>query len=167
MSPSSQSPPSSPESPPQASSLSAASRRARQVVDAVVYANAVAAVVFAGGAAVGLVAGGGLVTAKYVMFFVGILAFGVATFKLRPDPPWDTERTDDGKIKVTKNDPDGRVVGSREETRFQSAIQRIPPLPWFSLPPDDRFPVGVKLFLASLAILAWSFVMETVFGVVV
>jgi hypothetical protein len=131
-----------------------------------VYANAVAAVVFVAGFGVGLVTGRGLVTAKYVMFFVGLLVFGVATFKPRPDPPWDTERTEDGKIKVTKNEPEGRVVGGREETRFQSAVQQIPPLPWYSLPPDDRLPVSVKLFVGSLATLAWSFVMETVFGVV-
>jgi hypothetical protein len=147
-------------------SPSSASRRARQVVDALVYANAVAAVVFAVGVGVGLVTGRGLVAAKHTMFFVGILTFGIATFKLRPDPPWDTERTDDGEIKVTKNEPNGRVVGGREETRFQSVVQRIPPLPWYSLPPDDRLPVGAKLFVASLATLAWSFVMETVFGVV-
>jgi hypothetical protein len=137
------------------------------VVDLLVYANAVAAVVFAVGVGVGLLAGGVLVTAKYVMFFVGLGTFGVATFKLRPDPPWDTERAEDGKITVTKNEPEGRVVGGREETRFQSAVQRIPPLPWYSLPPDDRFPVAVKLFVGSLATLAWSFVMETVFGIAV
>jgi len=151
---------------PRTSSLSPVSRRARQVVDALVYANAVAAAVFAVGLAIGLLAGGGLVTAKYVMFFVGLLTFGFATFKLRPDPPWDTERTEDGEIKVTRNEPDGRVVGGREESRFQSAVQRIPPLPWYSLPPDDRLSVAVKLFVGSLATLAWSFVMETVFGVV-
>jgi hypothetical protein len=152
--------------PAESSSLSPVSRRARQVVDAVVYANAVATVVFVVGTAIGVVTGGLLVTAKYVLFFVGIGAFGYATFKLRPDPPWDTERTEDGKLKVTKNEPEGRVVGGREETRFQSAVQQIPPLPWYSLPPDERFPASAKLFVASLAILAWSFVLETVFGVV-
>jgi hypothetical protein len=152
-------------SPPETSSLSATSRRARQVVDAFVYANAVAGVVFVVGAVLGLILGGGLVTAKYLLFTVGIFAFGYATFKLRPSPPWDTERTDEGKIKVTKNEPQGRVISEREETRFQAAVQRIPPLPWYSLPPRERLPIAAKLFLASLAILAWSFVMETVFGV--
>ena len=151
--------------PSSSTELSAASRRARQVVDAVVYANAVAAVVFALGVALGVLLGGGLVTAKYVMFVVGLLAFGYATFQLRPDPPWDTKRTDDGKIKVTKNRTDGTVVSSREETRFQAAVQRIPPLPWYSLPPNERLPVAAKMFLASLAVLGWSFVMETVFGI--
>lgn len=144
---------------------SATGRRARQAVDAVVYAVAVAGVVFGLGLAVGLLAGGGLVTAKFVMFVVGILAFGYATFQLRPDPPWDTEETEEGEIKVTRNEPDGRVMGGRDETRFQAAVQRIPPLPWYSLPPDERLSVAFKLFLASLATLAGSFVLEAVFGV--
>jgi hypothetical protein len=149
-----------------ASSTSPASRYARQVVDAVVYALAVAGVVFVAGTLFGLIVGGGLVTAKFVMFIVGLLLFGYSTFKMRPDPPWGTEQTEDGKVKVTKNEPEGRVVGAREETRFQSAVQRIPPLPWYSLPPGERLPMSVKLFVASLATLAWSFVLETVFGVV-
>ncbi|UPW01777.1 hypothetical protein M0R88_06660 [Halorussus gelatinilyticus] len=146
-------------------SQSANASRARQAVDGVVYAVAVAAVVFVIGAAIGLLVGGGLVTAKYVMFVLGILLFGYATFQLRPDPPWDTTETEDGELKVTKNEPSGRVVGGRDETKFQAAVQRIPPLPWYSLPPNQRFSAAFKLFLASLATLAWSFVLETVFGV--
>ncbi|WP_135827332.1 DUF7555 family protein [Halorussus halobius] len=140
-------------------------RRARQTVDALVYANAVAAVVFVAGAGLGLLVGGGLVTAKYVLFVVGLLAFGYATLRLRPDPPWGTETAEDGRLKVTRNEETGTVVGGRDETRFQALVQRIPPLPWYSLPPDERLSVPVKLFLASLATLAWSFVLETVFGV--
>ncbi|WP_137284091.1 DUF7555 family protein [Halorussus salinisoli] len=141
------------------------SRRARQLLDAVVYALAVAALVFVVGTLVGLAVGGGLVTAKFVMFVVGLLLFGYATFQMRPDPPWDTEQTEDGKVRVTKNEPKGTVVGGRDETRFQAAVQRIPPLPWYSLPPNERLSIAVKMFVASLATLAWSFVMETVFGV--
>ena len=147
------------------STYSPTARRARQTVDALVYANAVAAVVFVAGAGLGLLVGGGLVTAKYVLFVVGLLAFGYATFQLRPDPPWGTESTEDGRIKVTRNEETGRVVSDREETRFQALVQRIPPLPWYSLPPSERLPVPAKLFLASLVVLAWSFVMETVFGI--
>jgi hypothetical protein len=145
---------------------SAKARRARQVVDAVVYAVAVAGVVFGIGALVGLLLGGGFVTAKYVMFVLGILLFGYATFQLRPDPPWDTTETEEGEIKVTKNEPSGRVVDGRGETRFQATVQRIPPLSRYSLPPNERFPVAFKLFLGSLATLAGSFALETVFGVV-
>jgi hypothetical protein len=133
----------------------------------VVYGIVVAALVFAIGLVVGLLVGGGFVTAKFVMFVVGLLMFGYATFQLRPDPPWGTEDTGDGKVKVTKNKPKGKVVGGRDETKFQTLVQRVPPLSRYSLPPDERLSVGAKLFIASLATLAWSFMMETVFGVAV
>ena len=142
-----------------------ASHRARQALDAVMYAVAVAAVVFVAGTALGVVLGGGLITAKYVMFLVGLLLFGYGTFQMRPDPPWGTETTDEGEIKVTRNSPKGTVVGGRDETRFQATVQRIPPLSRYSLPPDDRLSAAAKLFVASIAVLAWSFVMETVFGI--
>ncbi|WP_134672446.1 DUF7555 family protein [Halorussus marinus] len=142
-----------------------APNRARQALDAAVYALAVAAVVFLVGLAVGVAVGGALVTAKFVMFVVGLLLFGYGTFKLRPAPPWGTESGEDGEIRVVENDSSGRVVGSREETRFQAAVQRIPPLSRYSLAPDDRLSPGAKLFLASLAVLGWSYALETVFGV--
>ena len=142
-----------------------ASRRARQALDAATYAIAVAAVVFVVGTALGVALGGGLITAKYVMFLVGLLLFGYGTFQMRPDPPWGTETTDGGDIEVTRNAPKGTVVGGRDETRFQAAVQRVPPLSRYSLPPDDRLSVATKLFVASLAVLGWSFVMETVFGI--
>ncbi|NHN60668.1 MULTISPECIES: hypothetical protein [Halorussus] len=149
------------------SATSGASRRVRQAVDAAVYALAVAAVVFVVGAILGFVVGGGLVTAKYVMFVVGLLAFGYGTLQLRPDPPWSTEEGEEGEIKIVKEErPSGTVVNSREETAFQAAVQRIPPLPWYSLPPDERISVAFKIFLAGLATLGWSFAMEAVFGVV-
>jgi len=142
-----------------------APNRARQALDAAVYALAVAAVVFLAGLAVGLVLGGALVTAKFVMFVVGLGLFGYGTFKLRPDPPWGTESGEDGELKVVENEPSGRVVGAREETRFQAAVQRIPPLSRYPLAPDERLSPGAKLFLASLAVLGWSYALETVFGV--
>lgn len=141
------------------------SRRARQALDAVVYGAAVAAVVFALGTVLGLLIGGGLVTAKFVLFLVGILVFGISAFQMRPEPPWDTERTDDGEVKVTRTESREPVVGSRDETRFQAAVQRIPPLSWYSLPPSERLSTPAKLFVASLAMLGWSFALETVFGV--
>lgn len=144
---------------------STASHRARQALDAIVYGIAVAAVVFGFGVVVGLAVGGGLVTAKFVMFVAGLLMFGYATFQLRPDPPWDTKETEEGELTVVKNEPDGSVVGDREETRFQATIQGLPPLSWYSLPPEERLSAGAKLFVASLATLAWSFLLETAFGV--
>lgn len=139
-------------------------RRARQALDAVLYALAVAAVVFVAGLLVGVALGGGLVTAKHVLFVVGLALFGYGALRLRPDPPWDTERTEDGEVTVTRNDSrDATTV--REETRFQAAVQRLPPASSYPLPPNERLSSGAKLFLASLAVLGLSFVLETVFGV--
>ncbi|WP_458185923.1 DUF7555 family protein [Haladaptatus sp. NG-WS-4] len=140
------------------------SRRVRQVLDALVYAIAVTGVVFLFGGLVSLVFGSGLVGVKYVLFFVGILLFGFATLQLRPDPPWDVEKTDEGSVEVVRNDK-GEVIGAREETRFQATVQQIPPLTRYSIPPEERLPTAAKLFLASITVLATSFIMETVFGV--
>ncbi|WP_158058532.1 DUF7555 family protein [Halorussus halophilus] len=147
------------------------SRRLRRLLDAVMYGLAVTAVMFVVGAALGLgfvlVFGGGdvLITVKFWLFLVGILMFGYSTFQLRPSRPWKTEEGEDGKLKVTRTEPKGEVVGAREETTFQATIQRIPPLSWYSLPPDQRWSVGAKLFVASLVVLLTSFTMEFVFGV--
>jgi hypothetical protein len=138
-------------------------RRFRQVIDALVYAVAVTCVAFLVGGLLSFSLGRGLVGVKYVLFLVGLLLFGFATFQLRPSPPWDVEKTDDG-VEVVRNDR-SEVIGSRTETRFQAAVQRIPPLTHYSIPPEERFPSSVKLFLSSITVLAISFVMEAVFGV--
>jgi hypothetical protein len=127
-----------------------------RVLDAVGYVLAVVAAVLAAAAALSFPLGFGWVGVKYVLFVVGILAFGYATFTLRPTPPW--KRGDPA-------DPSQSAVGDSRETRFQAAVQQLPPARFHRLPADDRFPDGVKLFLASLGILATSYVMETVFGV--
>ncbi|WP_458207266.1 DUF7555 family protein [Haladaptatus sp. NG-SE-30] len=140
-------------------------RRFRQVLDALVYGAAVTGVVFVVGGVVSLLSGRGLVGVKYVLFMAGILLFGYATLQLRPDPPWDIEKTDDGGVEVVRNEKKGEVIGGRKETRFQAIVQQIPPLTHYSIPPEERLPSAAKLFLASIMVLATSFVMETVFGV--
>ena len=144
---------------------SSLSRHLRRLLDGLMYGLAVTAVLFVVGAVLGIALGGGLVTAKFWLFVAGILLFGYGTFQLRPSRPWKTEEGEDGKLKVTRTDPRDEVVGARGETRFQKTVQRIPPLTWYSLPPDERWSAGAKLFLASLVVLLTSFVMETVFGI--
>lgn len=139
--------------------------RARQLLDALVYAVAVAGVVFALGIVVSFLLGSNLVGVKYFLFLVGILLFGYSTFLMLPEPPWDVEKTGDGDIEIIQNEKRGKVIGSRDETRFQAAVQRIPPLPSYSIPPEQRLSPATKLFIASIAVLATSFMMETVFGV--
>ncbi|WP_227353157.1 DUF7555 family protein [Haladaptatus salinisoli] len=139
-------------------------RRFRQVIDALVYAVAVTSVVFLVGGALSFSLGRGLVGVKYVLFLVGLLLFGYATFQLRPSQPWDVDRTGDG-VEIVRNDDRAEAIGSRKETRFQAAVQRIPPLTRYSIPPEERLPAAVKLFLTSIAVLGTSFAMEAVFGV--
>lgn len=126
--------------------------RRRQALDAAAYAVAVTAAVAGVSGAASLAAGAGLVGVKYGLFAVGILLFGVATFKLRPAPPG--------------SDRDALPVDGDEESSFQAAVQRLLP-DRYRIPPADRLSDALRLFLASLLVLATSFVMERAFGVAV
>lgn len=130
------------------------------VLDAFVYAVAVTVLVLLAAVAVSAAIGGGWLVVEYVLFVVGILVFGYATFQLRPEPPWKTRITDDGELAVTRTDRRSEGVESEEESRFQSALQRVPPLRSHSVPPDERISAAAKLFLASLAVLATSLAVE-------
>jgi len=132
----------------------------QQVLDVVVYALAVTAVVFLASFAVSLVFGSGWLGVELLMFVVGWLLFGYGTFQLRPRPPWKTEKTADGKIKVTDTREKAPTVGSRQETRFQATVQRIPPLRWYRLPPEERLSIATKLFVSGVAVLVASFLVE-------
>lgn len=126
-------------------------QRARQALDALVYAIAWVAVLVAVSAVVSFPVGGGWVGVKFVLFFVGFFLFGLSAFRLRPTPPW--------------KDDNGGTSGEREETRFQAFVQRLPPLGRYGLAPDERLSTAAKLFVASVLALLVSFVMETGFGV--
>lgn len=122
---------------------------ARQALDALVYAVAVTAIVVVGAAAVSFVLGGNWLGVKFILFFVGIGLFGIGTFQLRPTPPWRDEKR----------------LPSLDSGALQPTLQRLPPLDRYGLPADDRLPIGAKLLLASVLVLAFSFALETVFGV--
>jgi hypothetical protein len=124
--------------------------RLRQALDALVYAVAFVTVLVALAAVVSVPLGWGLVGVKFALFFVGFFLFGLSALQLRPTPPWKgaDEPTDE-----------------RTETRFQAAVQRLPPLGRYGLAPDDRLPPPAKLFVASVLVLLTSFVMETSFGI--
>lgn len=127
-------------------------QRVLQAADAVLTALAMAAVAFAVSAVFSLPLGFGWAGVKFALFFVGFLLFGYATFQLLPRPPYKEES-------VVSD------VAENTETTFQSYVQKLPPLRWYSLHPADRLSPSLKLFLGSLAILAVSYAMETVFGV--
>jgi hypothetical protein len=125
--------------------------RLRQTLDTLVYSVAFVAVLVAGAAVVSVPLGAGWVGVKYALFFVGFFLFGLSALRLRPTPPW--------------KDEDGATTDERTETRFQAAVQRLPPLTRYGLAPDERLPPPAKLFVASVLVLLTSFVMETGFGV--
>lgn len=131
--------------------------RLGRLLDAVSYAVAVTAAVVACGGALSFPVGLDWLGVKWVLFLVGWLTFGYATFTLRPKPPWSD---DDPAAAET-----GRPVGNRTETRFQAAVQRLPPARFRQVPVDDRLSDGARLFLASLAMLGTSLAMEVVFGI--
>ncbi|NHX37526.1 MULTISPECIES: DUF7555 family protein [Halolamina] len=93
-------------------------------------------------------------------FVIGFLMFGYGTFLLWPSPPWDAEVTEEGELEVEYNTGSG-TLGSREETALQRASQRLPPLSRTQRPATDRFSRGLKLFVASLAVLGVSYLTET------
>lgn len=126
--------------------------RLRQALDAFVYAVAFVAVLVALAAVVSVPLGAGWVGVKYVLFFVGFFLFGLSALQLRPTPPWKDE---------------DETTDERAETRFQAAVQRLPPLPRYGLAPDERLPPPAKLFVTSVLVLLTSFVMETGFGIAV
>ncbi|MFW5911310.1 MAG: DUF7555 family protein [Halolamina sp.] len=95
-------------------------------------------------------------------FVVGFLMFGYGIYLLWPSPPWDAEITDDGELRVERND-ESPTLGSREETPLQRRIQRLPPLDRARRPATDRLSRGLKLFVTSLAVLAVSYLTEVSF----
>lgn len=133
--------------------------RGQQALDAIAYAVAVTAIVVVGSIAISFTLGGDWIGVKYVLFIVGIGMFGISTFKLRPTAAW-RDSSGDG------NTGSEHLQTSEGESRVQAAVQRVPPLNRYELHPNERLSGGAKLFLASIFVLAVSFLMESVFGVV-
>lgn len=128
--------------------------RALQALDALIYGGAVVALLVSVSAVVSFPVGWGWVGVKVALFFVGFLFFGVSALQLRPKPPWKREESDGDS-----------ESGKRKETHFQVLVQRIPPLGRYGLAPDERLSPATKLFVASVLVLAVSYVMEAGFGV--
>ncbi|WP_123624368.1 hypothetical protein [Halorubrum sp. CSM-61] len=126
------------------------SKRARAWADAFAYALALASVVTLGALALGLATGGGFVRGKMLAFVAGWLLVGYATVRLWP---------------ASVDDLDGPAVSARG-TRLEGLVRAVPPLRWIRLPaPPERVRVAGKVFLAGVATLAGSLLMETAFGV--
>jgi len=127
---------------------------ARVWVDAVGYAGAVTAVTLLLGGATGVATGTGAVGSKLFLFVVGWGLMAYATVQLWPRSP-----EEDG-------DEEQSVPERHDTTRFQAAVQALPPVRWVRAPPPaDRMTIAGKLLLSSLFVLLASFLLEVVFGV--
>lgn len=137
------------------------SLRGFQFVDLLMYVAALTGLTYTVGVGIVLLLGGSVASLVHFGFVVGFLAFGYATFLLWPSRPWKVRVADSGELEVTgsKSSP---VVGEREETWFQRAVQCAPPLRYVDRPASDRLSPGVKLFVASLTVLLVSYLTETV-----
>jgi hypothetical protein len=131
--------------------------RVGQLLDAVTYAVALT-VAFSVASAVLAVAAGWAAApgVKYGLFVFGWLAFGYGTFLLLPSKPWKDDDTDPFEA---------AVGGGRDATRFQDAVQRLPPARFRPVPSDDRLSTGARIFLGSLVMLGVSIVLEVAFGI--
>lgn len=129
-----------------------------RLLDLLVYVVVVTAVCYLPLVAVAAVAAGPTLVVNGG-FVVGFLMFGYAIYLLWPSPPWQAEVTDEGELEIERNTEES-TLGNREETPLQRAIQRLPPLSLTERPATDRLSRGLKLFVASLAVLAVSYFTE-------
>lgn len=121
----------------------------RKLLDTLAYAVALSLLVFLAATAVSFALGGGWVGVKYLLFVLGFLALGAGAFFLRPTPPW-------------RDEPLVRRTG---RTPLERLVRRL--LGDRALDPDQQYPASARVLLAGVLLLAVSFLMEAVFGVVV
>lgn len=136
--------------------------RFRRLLDLLAYVSVVSVIAYSVAVGLATIAGARLLMVVHVTFVLGFLMFGYATYLLWPSRPWETRVTDSGEVEVTNTKPD-EIDETREETWFQSAIQRLPLVSQWSLPPSERLHPGLKLYAASFAVLGLSLATEVVF----
>lgn len=126
--------------------------RRLRAVEFVVWVVAVSAAVVAATTVVG-VAAGGLLVAKFLLFFVGVMLFGVGSLAIQPDKPTGESRW--------------FSFDEAAETRIDEAVQRLPPLSGNHLPAEDRIGHGFKLLAVGVVVAGTSVWLEFGLGVAV
>ena len=122
----------------------------RKLLDTLAYAVVLSVLVFLATTAVSFALGGRWGGVKYLLFVLGFLGLGAGAFFLRPTPPW-------------RDEPLVRRTG---QTPFERFVRRL--LGSYALDPDQQYPAAAaRVLVAGVILLAVSFVMETVFGVVI
>jgi hypothetical protein len=129
-----------------------------RLVDLAVYVVAVTAVCYLPLFALAAFAAGPAFVV-HAGFVIGFLMFGYAIYLLWPSPPWQVEVTDEGELEVEQN-TEKPTLGNREETPLQRTLQQLPPLSLTDRPATDRLSRGLKLFIASIAVLLVSYLTE-------
>lgn len=129
-----------------------------RLIDLAVYVVAVTAICYVPLFAIAAIATGPAFVV-HAGFVAGFLMFGYASYLLWPSPPWDAEVTDTGELEIERNN-EKPTLGNREETPLQRALHQIPPLSLSDRPATDRLSRGLKLFVASLAVLVVSYLTE-------
>jgi hypothetical protein len=121
----------------------------RKLLDTLAYAVVLSVLVFLATTAVSFALGGRWGGVKYLLFVLGFLGLGAGAFFLRPTPPW-------------RDEP---LVQRTGQTPFERFVRRL--LGRYALDPDQQYPAAARVLVAGVILLAVSFVMETVFGVVI
>lgn len=131
--------------------------RLHKALDAVMYVATVTALAFLVALVLAALFDGDLSAGvvRYTFVF-GFLILGYGTLQLRPSAAWRKERSEeveeDVELARTDTDESGESISPRDQTRFQATVQRLPPLRRYSVPPDERLPVALKMFLSGLAV---------------
>lgn len=132
-------------------------------LDVGAYVAVVAAATTAVAFLLGIVTGGGFLRMKALLFVAGFGLMAYSTARLWPTSPEDI---DTGGMQGVTVENGRSIPAPNQQTRFESIARRLPPARWARLPPADRrlSPAG-KLFWSSVAVLAVSYLMESLFGV--
>lgn len=135
--------------------------RLGQVLDLLTYAVATV-LLFAGvSATVGVLVGARPApSVKYGLFVFGWLALGYGTLLLTPTPPWKDDKEASFKLSDAFSNPN-----EEPDTKFQRFVQALPPARFRQIPHHDRLSTGARMFIAALAMMAVSIVLEQAFGV--
>jgi hypothetical protein len=131
--------------------------RALAWLDALTFAVVTTVAAFLAAGVLSVASGGGTVRVKLLLFLFGWVLMAYAVVRLWPSNP----RVDEAKSPQT-----GASLSKTHELRAQRLARRLPPVRWVTLPPPERrVRVPMQIFLTSVFVLGFSFLLETGFGV--
>jgi len=124
---------------------------AGRAIDLIAWVCTVATAIVAVSGIAAFLFGDGLLTLKYVLFYIGFILFGIGSFGIQPKrPAKDTKRI---------------TVESDNMWGFEERLHDLPPLRKMDVPVGERISRDVKVFVTSLVVLGISLVLELFAGV--